>query len=46
MIETQFYILNEEQFQECSQCADELDVNIDYYLEEFCQVDYDETYTD
>ena len=38
MIETEFFILDEQQFQEYSQLADEMDVTIDYYLSEFCDV--------
>ena len=39
MIETEFFILNEEQFQEYSQLADEVGVSLDYYLTEFCDVE-------
>ena len=38
MIETDFFILTEEQFQEYSQLADEESVTLDYYLSEFCDV--------
>jgi hypothetical protein len=38
MIETEFFLLNEEQFNEYSTLADEAGVNIDYYLSEFCDV--------
>ena len=38
MIETEFFILTEEQFQEYSQLADEESVTLDYYLSEFCDV--------
>jgi len=38
MIETDFFILTEEQFQEYSQLADEESVTLDYYLSEFCSV--------
>jgi hypothetical protein len=39
MIETEFFILDEQQFQEYSQLADEMNVTIDYYLSEFCDVE-------
>lgn len=35
MIETQFFVLSHEQYQEHSKDADELGVSIDYYLMEF-----------
>jgi hypothetical protein len=38
MIETDFYILSEEQFAQFSQLAEEINVSIDYYLCEFCDV--------
>ena len=38
MIETEFFLLNEEQFTEYSTLADEAGVSIDYYLSEFCDV--------
>jgi len=38
MIETQFFILDAEQFQEYSQLAAIEGVSIDYYLSEFCDV--------
>jgi hypothetical protein len=38
VIETEFHILPEEVFQECNASAEELNVNIDYYLMEFCTV--------
>ena len=38
MIETEFFILDEQQFQEYSHLADEINVTIDYYLSEFCDV--------
>ena len=38
MIETQFFILTSEQYQEHSQDADELGISLDYYLSEFCDV--------
>jgi hypothetical protein len=39
MIETEFFILDAEQFQEYSQLADEVGVSLDYYLSEFCDVE-------
>jgi hypothetical protein len=39
MIETNFYILNQEQYQQFYAEAQELGLNIDYYLDEFCQVE-------
>ena len=38
VIETEFFILTPEQYQEHSQDADELGISIDYYLSEFCEV--------
>ena len=38
MIETNFYILNGEQYQEFYTEAQKLGINIDYYLMEFCDV--------
>ena len=38
MIETEFFILTPEQYQENKQFADEIGVSIDYYLSEFCEV--------
>ena len=38
MIETQFFILDTQQFQEYSQLADSVGVTLDYYLSEFCDV--------
>lgn len=38
MIETEFFVLDAEQFQEYSKLADDAGVNIDYYLSEFCDV--------
>jgi len=38
MIETEFFILTEEQFQEYSQLANDEGVTLDYYLSEFCDV--------
>jgi hypothetical protein len=38
MIETEFFILTEEQFEEYTQCAAVEGVTLDYYLSEFCDV--------
>jgi len=38
MIETQFFILTQEQFDQFDTEAQELGLNIDYYLSEFCDV--------
>lgn len=38
VIETQFFILTPEQYQEHLHDADELGVTLDYYLSEFCEV--------
>ena len=46
MIETQFFILDAEQFQEYSQLADEAGVSLDYYLSEFCDVEGPDFYVD
>ena len=46
MIETQFFILDEQQFQEYGQLADEINVTIDYYLSEFCDVEGPDVYGD
>jgi len=39
MIETEFFILSQKQFDECYTEASELGLNIDHYLMEFCQVE-------
>jgi hypothetical protein len=39
MIETDFYILSQEQYQECYTEAQKLGMNIDYYLLEFCDIE-------
>ena len=39
MITTQFFILTQEQFDECSIEAEKLSVSIDYFLSEFCSVE-------
>ena len=41
MIETQFYILGNQQYQEAKQDADQLGVSVDYYISEFCTIDGD-----
>ena len=41
MIETEYHIIPEEVFQECNTYAEELNVNIDYYLMEFCTLTED-----
>ena len=38
MIETNFYILSGEQYQQFYTEASELGLSIDYYLDEFCDV--------
>ena len=38
VIETQFFILTPEQYEEHVKDADELGISIDYYLDEFCDV--------
>jgi len=39
MIETNFYILNGEQYQEYYTEAQKLGISIDYYLDEFCDTE-------
>jgi hypothetical protein len=39
MIETEFYVLTEEQFNEFYFEAEKLGLGIDYYLDEFCDVE-------
>ena len=46
MIETDFFILTGEQYQEFYTEAQKLNVTVDYYLSEFCTVDGDWVYTD
>ena len=46
MIETDFFILTGEQYQEFYTEAQQVGMNIDRYLMEFCDVDYDWVYTD
>ena len=38
MIETDFYILSQEQYDQFNSEAQELGLSIDYYLSEFCDV--------
>jgi len=44
MIETDFFILDGEQYQEHYTEAQQLGVSIDYYLMEFCDVEGDDVY--
>jgi hypothetical protein len=44
MIETQFFILSEQDFNQYSTEAEEIGVSIDYYLSEFCQVSGEDVY--
>ena len=44
MIETQFFILTQEQYDQCVADADELGLSIDYFLLEFCNVIGEEVY--
>jgi len=46
MIETDFFILNGQQYQEFYTEASELGVSIDYYLMEFCHTEGPYVYTD
>jgi len=46
MIETDFYILNSEQYQEFYIEAQKLDISIDYYLMEFCDTEGPYIYTE
>ena len=38
MIETDYYILNQEQFDQFNIEAESLGITLDYYLDEFCDV--------
>ena len=38
MIETNFYILDQEQFNQYNTEAQKVGVSLDYYLDEFCDV--------
>jgi hypothetical protein len=38
MIETNYYILTQEQYEEFNIEASQLDVSIDYFLMEFCDI--------
>jgi hypothetical protein len=44
MIETNFFILDAQQYQEHSQDAAIEGVSLDYYLMEFCDVEGDDVY--
>ena len=46
MIETNFYILNGEQYQEYYTEAQKLGISIDYFLDEFCDTEGPYIYTD
>lgn len=46
MIETDFFILTPEQYQETSQDAAIEGVSVDYFLLEFCTVEGDYVFTD
>jgi len=46
MIETDFYILNGEQYQEFYTEAQKLGVSIDYFLDEFCDTEGPYIYND
>jgi len=39
MIETDFYILSQEQYEENLQFANKLGITVDYFLLEFCEVE-------
>ena len=39
MIETDYYILNQEQFNQFNTEAQEVGVTLDYYLDEFCDIE-------
>jgi len=45
-IETNYFILSQEQYEECYPVADELGINLDYYLMEFCSVEGSYVITD
>jgi hypothetical protein len=46
MIETDFFILTGEQYQQFNSEASELGLSIDYYLSEFCDVEGPDIYID
>ena len=46
MIETNYYILNGEQYQEFYTAAQELGISIDYFLDEFCDTEGPYIYND
>lgn len=39
MIETDYFILGTEEYQEAKQDADNLGIRVDYYLMEFCTIE-------
>ena len=39
MIETDYFILSTQEYQECAMQAENLGVNVDYFLMEFCTID-------
>ena len=46
MIETDYYILTDEQYQDVAQDAAIEGVSVDYYLDEFCQTEGDYIWMD
>ena len=44
MIETQFFILTQEQYDENTSEAEQLGINVDYYLMEFCDTEGEYVY--
>jgi hypothetical protein len=46
MIETDFYILSQEQYDQFNSEASELGLSIDYYLDEFCDIQGEWVLTD
>ncbi len=44
MIETDFFILSQEQYDQFFTEAEEIGVSIDYYLSEFCHVTGEDVY--
>ena len=41
MIETQFYILGNQEYKEAKQDADQLGISVDYYISEFCTYEWE-----
>ena len=39
MIETQFFVMESDMYEKVSQCAQDLNVSVDYLLLEFCVVE-------